>query len=743
MRTNGSAIAERGYMADVLDIADQLWRGELDTTQYHPFGHVDDLAESTTAGLRGVVRQRERLRHRRRAGGRRQRQPASSPARRTTASAAWTDGPVHTAVFTHGHIDHCFGVERYDADNAHRAAPPCTVVAHEAVPARFDRYRATAATTRSSTGASSRLGDQFEWPTEYRYPDRDLPERLDLDVGGERFELHHARGETDDHTWVWVPSRRVLVHRRPLHLGVAQLREPPEGAALPEGLGRRRCARWPRSTPRCCSPATACPIVGADRVREALTRTRRALLEHLHDATLEMMNDGATLDDIVHTVAGAGRSCSQRPYLRPVYDEPEFVVRNMWRLYGGWYDGNPRPPQAGTGRRGRRARSRARRRRRALAAPGASQLADGGDLRLAGSPRGAGPVAAPRPTTRTCTGARAEVYERRVADATSTMAKGRLRLGAPASHAPSPTAEVRLTPRSAGTVPAACSSSGRQRSRGPDRRTTSSGGIRSRAAHRGLAILDRGASGIGGLVGAPARGRGCDGGDRGPAARLEEARALRRARSVEARAVDLGDLDAAVRVVDDAWEAFGGLDCLVNNAAIPKRVPVSRLTDELVDETMRINFTSPVRMTSALLPRWLERGSGCVVNVSSMGDGSASPTRRRTAPRSSRSAGGASAMAHRPARHRRRGEAGPPGCDRDRDLGPPGQRPGALQRAVRVRRGVRGEHRRRDRGRRVRVLRLHPSCPVGWAAARRGGRQDEGRRRLHRPHGPDGRRLSR
>jgi alkyl sulfatase BDS1-like metallo-beta-lactamase superfamily hydrolase len=24
-----------------------------------------------------------------------------------------------------------------------------------------------------------------------------------------------------------------------------------------------------------------------------------------------------------------------------VYDDPEFIVRNIWRLYGGWYDGNP------------------------------------------------------------------------------------------------------------------------------------------------------------------------------------------------------------------------------------------------------------------------------------------------------------------------------------------------------------------------------------------------------------------
>jgi alkyl sulfatase BDS1-like metallo-beta-lactamase superfamily hydrolase len=28
-----------------------------------------------------------------------------------------------------------------------------------------------------------------------------------------------------------------------------------------------------------------------------------------------------------------------KPYLRPYYDEPEFVIRNIWRLYGGWWDG--------------------------------------------------------------------------------------------------------------------------------------------------------------------------------------------------------------------------------------------------------------------------------------------------------------------------------------------------------------------------------------------------------------------
>jgi short-subunit dehydrogenase len=84
-------------------------------------------------------------------------------------------------------------------------------------------------------------------------------------------------------------------------------------------------------------------------------------------------------------------------------------------------------------------------------------------------------------------------------------------------------------------------------------------------------------------------------------------------------AVDLGDLDAAVAVAEDAWAAFGGLDCVVHNAAIPKRIPVDRLTPDLVDETMRVNFTSPVRMTLALLPRMLERGHGLTALVSSVG----------------------------------------------------------------------------------------------------------------------------
>ncbi len=86
-------------------------------------------------------------------------------------------------------------------------------------------------------------------------------------------------------------------------------------------------------------PGHGVPVIGADRIRQALTDTAD-LLDHLHDETVAMMNDGARLDEIVHTVRGP-QHLLERPYLRPIYDEPEFVVRNVWRLYGGWWDGDP------------------------------------------------------------------------------------------------------------------------------------------------------------------------------------------------------------------------------------------------------------------------------------------------------------------------------------------------------------------------------------------------------------------
>jgi short-subunit dehydrogenase len=82
---------------------------------------------------------------------------------------------------------------------------------------------------------------------------------------------------------------------------------------------------------------------------------------------------------------------------------------------------------------------------------------------------------------------------------------------------------------------------------------------------------------------------------------------------------DLGDPAGAEALAAQMWDELGGIDVLVNNAAIPKRRKVTEITVAELQETMATNFESPVRMTQALLPRWLERDHGMVVNVSSFG----------------------------------------------------------------------------------------------------------------------------
>ncbi|MBV9950424.1 MAG: SDR family NAD(P)-dependent oxidoreductase [Acidimicrobiia bacterium] len=84
-------------------------------------------------------------------------------------------------------------------------------------------------------------------------------------------------------------------------------------------------------------------------------------------------------------------------------------------------------------------------------------------------------------------------------------------------------------------------------------------------------------------------------------------------------AVDLSDLDAAARVALEAWDAFGQLDVLVNNAAQPMRRHVTKVDLDTLGDVMRTNFESPVAMGMAVLPRMLERDRGVIVNVSSLG----------------------------------------------------------------------------------------------------------------------------
>jgi short-subunit dehydrogenase len=76
---------------------------------------------------------------------------------------------------------------------------------------------------------------------------------------------------------------------------------------------------------------------------------------------------------------------------------------------------------------------------------------------------------------------------------------------------------------------------------------------------------------------------------------------------------------AAVQsVVREAIERLGHVDVWVNNAGRGITRPVSQLTDDDVDEMMRVNVKSALYGMQEILPHFVERGTGQIVNVSSM-----------------------------------------------------------------------------------------------------------------------------
>lgn len=87
-----------------------------------------------------------------------------------------------------------------------------------------------------------------------------------------------------------------------------------------------------------------------------------------------------------------------------------------------------------------------------------------------------------------------------------------------------------------------------------------------------------------------------------------------------AMVADLSELDAIEGLAVMVRAGLGGrIDVLINNAGVPKRRRTDQMTPDDVEDVMRINYFSPVRLTLAVLPHMLEQGDGDIVNVSSMG----------------------------------------------------------------------------------------------------------------------------
>ena len=105
----------------------------------------------------------------------------------------------------------------------------------------------------------------------------------------------------------------------------------------------------------------------------------------------------------------------------------------------------------------------------------------------------------------------------------------------------------------------------------------------------------------------------------------EEVRGLgRRALPV---ACHVGQWDALPALVEAAYDTFGKVDVLINNAGMAPTAPrSSEVSEELFDKTVAVNFKGPFRLSALIGDRMVEAGDGSIVNISSLAAEKPSPT---------------------------------------------------------------------------------------------------------------------
>jgi len=90
---------------------------------------------------------------------------------------------------------------------------------------------------------------------------------------------------------------------------------------------------------------------------------------------------------------------------------------------------------------------------------------------------------------------------------------------------------------------------------------------------------------------------------------------------IEIRQLDVCDQEMVKDCLADAQE----IEAIVNNAGFEIQAAVEQLEDELMWKQLDTNLLGPLRLIRTVLPVWTQRGSGVIVNVSSIAGRSAPP----------------------------------------------------------------------------------------------------------------------
>ena len=262
-----------------------------------------------------------------------------------------TDKPVHALIYTHSHPDHILGAAAFV-----EPGQAVEVIAHETLARNAQQVMSVLqpiitrrsmfmygnwlnAEERTNVGIGPFVALRPDSQVQMLPPTLTFSDRLELDIAGVQLVLEHAPGETDDHLFVWLPERGVLMPGDNIYKAFPNL-------YTLRGTSYRDPRAWADSLDRMRQleasflvPSHGQPVTGEAAVAEALTVYRDGI-RYVYDQTVRLMNAGLTADDIAARLRLPPHLASS-PWLQGFYGRPDWSARSIYQGLLGWYDSNP------------------------------------------------------------------------------------------------------------------------------------------------------------------------------------------------------------------------------------------------------------------------------------------------------------------------------------------------------------------------------------------------------------------
>jgi alkyl sulfatase BDS1-like metallo-beta-lactamase superfamily hydrolase len=255
---------------------------------------------------------------------------------------AFSDAPLHTLIFTQGHVDHVGGTAYFRERN-----PGLRVIAtdknaeHQAYDARLAQFRGN----RSAFAFTEKFAEALSYYQEHGYtdfpaqdtpvPDVSVKDRLDFKLGDVAFEVIALPGaETNDSLIVWLPQQRICFTGNLFGCPFGHFPNlvTIRGDRYRDALVVARAI----DTVRALEPEMICyghhaPVIGSQLIHDELTALYDAV-NYVHDETVKGMNEGKDVHTLMREI-----QLPARMEVGQGYGKVSWSVRAIWEHYAGWF----------------------------------------------------------------------------------------------------------------------------------------------------------------------------------------------------------------------------------------------------------------------------------------------------------------------------------------------------------------------------------------------------------------------